>query len=393
MSLAVVTLAYAVGGAEPAPSAVSPPVKEFSAEFAGSTGLEPLSDPAVDALATTTTPVRRTTSVAEALTDVATTAPVEARPRGDEPQAVALLHRAAQAPSKTAYSGRREVTWSTSSGESEVTLQIEHAPDQGTSYAVLDGGDTATATFLAQDDAATKGALGGEPVDLLISSYDVSIAGSGFVAGRRATIVTASRDGEPVATFWIDDASGLLLQRVLFDGGQPVRVSRLSDVKVSDKGFMKHLPPEFEAPVATRLSTDFAPALTDKGWACPGDLPNNFHLTLLHRLQGTHDVMHAAYSDGLSTVSVFEERGTLETDALSGYDQVTSDGSSVWVQEGLPTVAIWQADDTVYTLVTDAPSSTTAEVVAALPHQQDAGSGSRLGRGLVRIGSSMVPGD
>jgi sigma-E factor negative regulatory protein RseB len=103
--------------------------------------------------------------------------------------------------------------------------------------------------------------------------------------------------------------------------------------------------------------------------------------------------MHAAYSDGLSSVSIFEERGGLDTDALAGYHQVTSDDSSVWVQHGLPTVVVWHADDTVYTMVTDAPASTTAELVAALPHEPDQGDGNRLGRGLTKIGSSVVPGD
>ena len=35
MSLAVVTLAYVVGGADPSSASVKPPVDEFTAEFAG----------------------------------------------------------------------------------------------------------------------------------------------------------------------------------------------------------------------------------------------------------------------------------------------------------------------------------------------------------------------
>ncbi len=394
MSLAVVTLAYAVGGVEAPEPTVTPPVKEFSLEFAGSTGLEPLSDPAVEVLSSSADSVRTTSVAASSLWPVAVT-PRTVGASGDDARAVRWLRRAALAPSEVAYSARRDVTWHTSTGESTATLDVEHAPEQGTSYAATNRAASGTATFLAQSDAASSGTPSGTAVDQLISSYDLSLDGSDTVDGRPATVITASRDGGSVARFWIDDATGLLLRREMYDDGNLIRVSQLSDLQTSDAGFMKHLPPELEAPVGTRLSIDFAPALTDHGWACPPDLPSDFELTLLHRLEGAHDVMHAVYSDGLSTVSVFEERGILDASTLTGYRQVTANSSSVWVQQGLPTVVVWQADATVYTMVTDAPPSTTAELVAALPHEADQHAQSadnRVGRGLVRIGSALLPG-
>ena len=302
------------------------------------------------------------------------------------------LHRAASAPSEVAYSGVRRVAWYGEGGESAITLDVKHAPGQGTSYAVTSG-SKATGTFFAQSEAASSSILGGEPVELLLDAYDVAVSGHDSVDGRSATVITAVRDGQVAAQFWIDSSTGLLLRRALYDDDQLIRVSELSDLETAGAGFMSHLPPELEAPVATKLSTSFASSLTDNGWACPPSLPSDFSLTLLHRLQGSHDVMHAAYSDGLSSVSIFEERGDLDTDALAGYRQVTSDDSSVWVQQGLPTVVVWEADDTVYTMVTDAPESTTAELVASLPHEPDQGDGNRLGRGLTKIGSSVVPGN
>ena len=394
LSVALVTLAYAVGGAEPTGAPVSPPVTEFSAEFAGSTGLEPLSDPAVEALSSTAT--GRNTPLGAAMTQPVNDLPADAS--GDDPRAVHALARAAGAPASVAYAGVRHVAWAGTSGESQITLAVQHTPRQGTSYAVLggagDGGD-ASATFLARSEASSTGALGSdEPVDLLVDAYDVSIAGGDTVDGRAATVVVAGQDGQTAARFWIDDATGLLLRRELYDGGRLIRVSELSDLDMSSSVFMKHLPPEFEAPVGTQLPTDFAPSLNDDGWACPPKLPHDYQLTFLHRLQGTRDVMHAAYSDGLSTVSVFEERGVLDTTALGSFEQVTAANSSVWLQEGLPTVVVWQAEGTIYTLVTDATPSATAELVASLPHQSDdVPGGNRLGRGLVKIGSSVVPGD
>ncbi len=392
MSLAVVTLAYAVGGAEAPAAAVTPAVNSFSLEFAGSTGLEPLSDPAVEALPTGT-PARRMSPVAATIIEPSSGPASRPSPSGDDLAAVRLLERAAVAPTRLAYSGLQEVAWYGAAGESTVTLEVRHAPHQGTSFALTSGGTDSPATFLPQNEVGSRSILSGERVDQLISSYDVSMAGHDVVDGRAATVVTASRDEQPIARFWIDDATGLLLRREMYDDGRLIRVSQLFGVKTSGAGFMKHLPPELEVPVGTRLSIDFAPSLTDRGWACPPKLPNDFSLTLLNRLGDARNVMHAAYTDGLSTVSVFEERGTLDTTALNDYRHVTSDNASVWIQQGLPTVAVWQADGTIYTMVTDAPPSTTAELVAALPHDPDPQSdGSRLGRGLDKIGAALLPG-
>ena len=391
MSLAVVTLAYAVGGAEPAPATVTPPLREFQAEFAGSTGLAPLADPAVEALAGEEPSSADGVPVGGPLTqEIGSDGH---HPSYDAPAAVRLLRRAAAAPTNISYTGVRQVLWFGPDGQTSVRLEVQHTPSQGTSYTVTSDPGGPSTTFIARSEVATSGGLGGEPVDLLLDSYDVSVSGRQSVGGRPATIVTATRDGRLSAQFWIDDQTGLLLKRRLFDGGELARVSSLFDLHTTRAGFMQHLPPELEAPAATRLSTRYARTLTDEGWACPGALPGDFQLTLLRRLQGPHDVVHAAYSDGLSTVSVFEEHGTLDTSAMTGYRQVTSDGSSLWVREGLPTVVVWQSDDRVYTLVTDAPGSTAAELVASLPHQPDQPSDQdRLGRGLTKIGSYLNPG-
>ncbi len=392
MSLAVVTLAYAVGGSEPATATVDPPVGEFSAEFADSTGLAALSDPAVEVLSDgqqstsggTLGPVNAFTSIAGAVTRPSSS--------GDDPAAVQWLRRSAAAPSDVAYTAIRTVTWLGPSGESSVALAIEHAPQQGTSFSVMHGSDNSEPTFITRADAVDDGALSVQPVDLLLDAYDLSSVGSGTVDGRAATVVEASRDGGQVARFWIDQETGLLLQRALYDGNVMIRMSTLTHVRTQAHHFMSHLAPELEAPSATRLSMQLAPALTDQGWACPLQLPGDFRLTFLHHLDGAGDVVHAAYSDGLSTVSVFEEHGQLDTSALGEYRHVVSGESSLWVQDGLPTVVLWQADGMVYTLLSDAPMSTTAELVAALPHRTDpASGGSRLSRGLERIASYVNP--
>ena len=94
MSLAVVTLAYVVGGADPSGASVKPPVDEFTAEFAGSTGLEPLSDPAVEALPSEAN-TRRAGTRQGSIVQAATSTPRPESVSGDQAVAVRWLHRAA----------------------------------------------------------------------------------------------------------------------------------------------------------------------------------------------------------------------------------------------------------------------------------------------------------
>src|SRR5215467_16036639 len=53
---------------------------------------------------------------------------------------------------------------------------------------------------------------------LLSANYQVAAAGSGKVAGRRARVITARRDGRLAARIWLDKATTLPLRRETFDG-------------------------------------------------------------------------------------------------------------------------------------------------------------------------------
>jgi hypothetical protein len=155
-------------------------------------------------------------------------------------------------------------------------------------------------------------------------------------------------------------------------------------------GFLPHLPPELEAPSTTELAKTSAPLLGDDGWTCPPRL-GRFALTRLDRLETGADVMSASYSDGLSTVSVFEQRGSLRSGGMPGLTRRSFRGTSVYMGLGLPTVAVWGSGGTVYTVVTDAPDETATAVVADLPHAGPApvGAGERLATGLKRLTGTL----
>jgi negative regulator of sigma E activity len=388
LTVAVLSLAYAVGGpADVTASPVTPPVDEYMADFAGGTGLAPLSDPAADVLAADPEQAAQVLSRPGSATS-------DTRPTGStgtEARAERVLRRAMSAPDRFAYTGVREVDSFDAGAPTMLRLLVRHAPRQGTSFAVVDRPAGASATFVAQSEAVASGGLTSEPLQQLQRAYDLSVASaSASVLGRRATVVEASRRGAVEARFWIDHETGLLLRRQMYDGGRVVRSSAFTRLEVSRVGFLPHLPPELEAPSTTELAKTSAPLLGDDGWTCPPRL-GRFALTRLDRLETDANVMSASYSDGLSNVSVFEQRGSLRSGGLPGLTRRTVRGAPVYVSPGLPTVAVWGSGGTVYTVVTDAPDETATAVVADLPHARRApvGAGERLAVGLKRLAGTL----
>jgi sigma-E factor negative regulatory protein RseB len=388
LTVAVLSLAYAVGGpADVTATLVTPPVDEYMADFAGDTGLAPLADPAADVLAADPEPAAQVLSRPGSTTSDARPA---AGSTGTEARAERVLRRAMSAPDRFAYTGVREVDSFDAGAPTMLRLLVHHAPRQGTSFAVVGRPAGATATFVAQSEAVASGGLTSEPLQQLERAYDLSVASSSSVLGRPATVVEASRGGAVEARFWIDNETGLLLRRQMYAGGRVVRSSAFTRLKVSRVGFLPHLPPELEAPSTTQLARASAPLLADDGWTCPPRL-GRFALTRLDRLETDADVMSASYSDGLSNVSVFEQRGSLRSGAMPGLTRRTVRGTPVYVSLGLPTVAVWGSRGTVYTVVTDAPDETATAVVADLPHAgpAPAGAGDRLATGLKRLAGAL----
>ena len=389
ISVAVLSLAYVVGApADVSAEKVTPPVDEYTADFAGDTGLAPLSDLAAGVLADpvpASRPVARGMRAASMLSDHFPPAVAATR-------AVDDLKRAMSAPNRFTYVGVREVDSFDSGTATTLKLDVEHYPGQGTSFKVADGSADATPTFITQRDAVSAGGLSDEPFHLLIKAYDLSVVSGASVLGRPATVIEARRDGALKARFWVDDSTGLLLRREMYEGGRLVRATGFTALRIYRRGFLPHLPPELEAPGNTELAMTSAPLLSDDGWTCPPSLPEGFTLTRLDRLETDADVMSASYTDGLSTIALFEQRGSLSTSGLTGFSRQKVHGGEVFTSFGLPSVAVWESGKTIYTVVTDAPHVTATDVIASLPHaQRPSGPGQRVATGLHRLASSLHP--
>ncbi len=126
----------------------------------------------------------------------------------------------------------------------------------------------------------------------------------------------------------------------------------------------------------------------------PAELPGGYLLVASAR--PVHDgtpLLHLTYSDGLSTVAVFTQPGTVGGGPGPGWAPVHRDGSDVWVLPGAPERLVWGAAGAVLTIVSDAPHEDLLAAVAALPHdpRPDDGALPRLRRGVARVASWVDP--
>ncbi|HSS68086.1 MAG TPA: zf-HC2 domain-containing protein [Nocardioidaceae bacterium] len=392
VSIAFVSIAYVVGAPETASvAAVVPPVDEANAEFAASAGGYGLSDPAVDALVGSTGSAASSAvgELAPVAFGIGAATAIATMRRGDDAAAITMLRRAVHAPERVAYRGVRTVLDYTSMGPHESRIAVDHVPAQGTSYHVLDGDGPGDALFIDRLRTPDAKAAAADRVSVLAQTYDVGVVGHDEVLGRPATVIGVGDNGVRVASLWIDDDTGVLLDRDLYDNGTLVRSSRYERLAITNEGFLAHPPPELpDVTESTSLPTRYATVLGDQGWTCPERVGDGLTLTALGRVGGSGDMVEAVYSDGISSASLFEQRGVLDHRALAGYRQLVVGDAAVYVRNGLPSTWVWQSADTVYTMLSDAPPAQVAAAVADLPHEEVPSDGAldRIGLGLQRIG-------
>jgi hypothetical protein len=311
-------------------------------------------------------------------------------PRRSDPRALQLLRRAVVEEDEGAFSGTEVISNSGARG-SQQRIQVTQLPGRGTLLVELASASQPERAAFTPLTVPSPSLL----IWLLTNSYGLVVSGRGVVAGRPVQIVDALRpDGSPAGRFWLDAATGLMLRRDVMDGdGHVIRTIAYVQID-SVTAAPSHLPPVME--VASRLGIDAAvvQAWRALGWDTSTSLAG---LTLFDtRLVAGAGapVLHLSYSDGLSSVSVFVQPGRLNAAALAsvqGMRHVAVGGQAVWAVPGSTDVLTWSAGGHVITLVADAPESTVAAAVAALPHPEQMSGWSRVWHGLGRVASWLNP--
>lgn len=311
----------------------------------------------------------------------------------DDPHALELLTKSANANERVSYSGTRYVTaWSslrTSTAAASAVVTVEHEVGGGTSLEVRDKRE---AVFLNASASPWLDDAGGS-VALVAAAYHVRTRGAEYVAGRLTDVVEAVRgDGTVAAILWLDRTTALPLRRETFDvDGRMLSASAFIDVRITGTTTCCHVP---DAVSATTLGRSEVAELRADGWTCPETLPGAF---VLYDARRVGDVVHFAYSDGVMSLSIFQQSGALDHDHMSG-ETWDIDGAPVYVTPGPPARFTWESDGLVTTVVTDAP----VDVVHALVKESspvdqraaaDDGFFERLARGAKKVGSWLNPFD
>ena len=351
-------------------------------------------------------------------------APVAAR-RLATVQAVRLLAQAAQAAIVTSYQGQEILTRWSQGGGSVLVSSIWHVSGgQTVTQTTADGASLSSQSYLSSDTdgQSPEGVLGvtAPLVQLLESHYVVAYAGSGSADNRTAQVVEAWRaDGSIAARFWLDDATKLPLEREVYDTaahviGQDVFVDVSFTVPGGLGGDQGFVPPGAsrapagssqqaaaasasarvsaapQAPWTDPLSRRQLLALRSRGWLVPAALPGGLSLFTGAETQAdTGAVLDLGYSDGLSMVSVFEQRGKLPA-TLPGWRKIKTGGHVVFTLPDQRSLT-WSGHGMVFTMVADAPSQSVDAAVGALPHDGPTGFWKRMSRGLVRVASWVNP--
>jgi len=335
-----------------------------------------------------------------------------------ERQAVDLLRRALQAGRTQRYLGTKFVSAWSPAGATSVVVDVEHTPGHGLSARVAATPTSPGGSAVGPTSATTTSYHGTFPrtdsraLDRLQASYDVTVnRQAAGCAGRAARLVDVRRPGSSAlaARYWVDTRTDLLLRQEAYDrAGRTVRASAflqlttppgpLSADDVGAQADPGTSPGAAQAALQTAESGELLDEraldrLRRSGWVLPARLPHGLELyEARRRSDPAGPVVHLSYGDGLSTVSVFAQRGRLEARTLAGWQQHSLAGTTVFARPALSQRLSWAGGDTVYTVVADAPWETVEAIVRDLPHATpSSGLPSRVARGVRRVASWVNP--
>jgi len=332
---------------------------------------------------------------------------------------IQLLGESAAAGLAVSYQGVELLAQSGVAGQDTIVSDVWHSGGvtvtQTSDAAMLTG----TQPYVSYDvnNRSPEGVFGVTKalVSLLGQHYIAVYQGTGSVVGRPALIVELHRaDGTLAARFWLDRQTMVPLRREVFDPSARL-ISEEAFVQVQFGALTK--PPGRAAtpgsgvtasakasagataggtaatPSGSGWSVVTAPAqllagLNKQGWRLPVSLPGGLPLYSAARSTTTAgQVLDLGYSDGLSVVSLFVQRGTL-AQRPAGWQQVSLPGHQVYVAGHS---IIWAGGGFVYTMLADAPPVLVTQVVASMPQNTAPGFFDRIMRGFHRLAAVANP--
>jgi sigma-E factor negative regulatory protein RseB len=313
--------------------------------------------------------------------------------------AMHLLGLAATAGQAKSYQGVEATSQSGVGGNVTVVSQVWHQGG-GLTLVRTSSGATPVVSY-DTGDRSPAGVFGvnSAQVSLLGKHYVAAYRGAGTSSGLPATIIDVYRfDGSLAARFWLDTRTLVPLRREDFDPANKLVSDelftqvRFGPLTTRPAAAVTEGPALASSPasawVAASSPATLVASLAKRGARLPGTLLAGLPLyAAASSGNGAGQVTDLEYSDGLSVISLFVERGTLAA-SMAGWQPLSLDGSRVYVSGRSLT---WAARGEVYTMIADAPPQTVAEAVSALPGGGQPGLVDRLGRGFDRLAHLVDP--
>jgi len=286
---------------------------------------------------------------------------------GSAPSAGArLIAQMRTAASQTDFSGVVDVTWRAASGTRKHATVEVHAVDgvlevSADDHIVL---DDAGQTFVKDELGWSSTPAQPDPQHRPApdANWDLTVRPT-TVGDRAATTVVASRpDGSVAQRLVIDDTTHLLLERqVVARDGTVERAFRFASLDLDPAAAAAGLTASPSTPARTAQPLDSVP----DGYRAPARSGAGYVLVS----QAAHaGGVQLVYTDGLFSMSVLEQRGELDWDALpkGGTDTTVDDARARQYVQPMGTVVVWERDGVVFTCASDAPDDVFRASIAGL---------------------------
>jgi len=183
------------------------------------------------------------------------------------------------------------------------------------------------------------------------------------VAGRPTTMVEVRENDVLREQVVLDRETALLLQRRQVDpDGVTTRVVGFTSLVIDPTT----TPPPSPATTADRAPESVAPASLSSPTLAPAGLADGYTRVGVYKRDGTVQVL---YSDGIYDLSVFERRGVLDRSDLAESGGPVRVGKAAGWRYAWPggQVVLWQAGETVFTVVSNAPLDQVLTAARDLP--------------------------
>jgi peptidoglycan/xylan/chitin deacetylase (PgdA/CDA1 family)/negative regulator of sigma E activity len=307
--------------------------------------------------------------------------------------ALSWLRSGATAPRRVSYEGTKSITvWAGQVAASQV--QIYHAAPDMTRLEYLPAGSQPKRivvikgrTLMEYSPAsreiierpapeADEEILTRDVLPRILSSYNVSFGGLEAVAGRTARVINVEGKfgGRPSLRIWIDRERRLILR---FERRNPDGTLQEASAFLSIQYDPAFAPDLFTVPApqgtqvrqqrrAKSLSLDEIARRVGFTPQVPSHLPSGFQMihSVVRQIQGQPTAVFA-YSDGISSLTLFESRGAKAPPRGRAVRIGPAEG--VITSRGAANVVHWNGHGISFTLVGDLPQDELVQVASSVP--------------------------